>query len=132
MPAKIYYLFNHWEAFWSWATNSLLIFLLGWLPIFIGGEEFNRTVLSYNLPRMTRLLMTLAMLGLVGSAFYALRLLPPRPEKYKNRIYIWMILQWALVPIVMIVFGSIPAFISQTRLMIGKYMGFWVTKKERK
>jgi len=128
---KIYHLFNHWEAFWSWATNSLLIFLLGWLPILIGKGEFNETVLSYNLPRLTRLLMTLAMFGLVGSAFYALRLLPPRPEKYKNRKYIWMILQWALVPIVMIVFGAIPAFISQTRLMIGKYMGFWVTEKKR-
>ncbi len=132
LKKKIYHLFHHWEAFWSWSTNSLLIFLLGWLPIFIGGNEFTRTVLSYNLPRMTRIIMTLAMIGLVGSAFYALRLLPPRPAKYKNRKYTWMILQWVLVPIVMIVFGAIPAFISQTRLMLGKYMGFWVTKKERK
>jgi len=129
---KIYHQFHHWEAFWSWATNSLLIFMLGWLPLFLGGEAFNRTVLSYNLPRMTRTIMTLAMIGLVVSAFYALRLLPPRPEKYKKRKYIWMILQWILVPIVMIVFGAIPALISQTRLMIGKYMGFWVTVKKRK
>lgn len=132
LKKKIYHQFHHWEAFWSWATNSLLIFLLGWLPIFLGGEVFNRTVLSYNLPRMTRLIMTLAMIGLVISAFYALRLLPPRPEKYKKRKYIWMILQWILVPIVMIVFGAIPALFSQTRLMIGKYMGFWVTTKERR
>ena len=129
---KIYHCLNHWEAFWSWATNSLMIFLLGWLPLIIGGDEFNRTMLSYNLPRMTRLIMTLAMVGLVGSAFYALQLLPPRPAKYKSRKYIWMILQWVLVPFVMIVFGSIPALISQTRLMLGKYMGFWVTEKERK
>ena len=129
---KVYHMFHHWEAFWSWATNSLLIFLLGWLPILIGGKEFNRMVLSYNLPMMTRLIMTLAMVGLVGSAFYALRLLPPRPEKYSSRKYIWMVLQWILIPIVMIVFGAIPALISQTRLMFGKYMGFWVTKKKRK
>jgi hypothetical protein len=129
---KIYHLFHHWEAFWSWATNSLLIFLLGWLPLFLGGQAFSATVLSYNLPRMTRLIMTLAMIGLVFSAFYALRLLPPRPVKYKKRKYIWMILQWILVPIIMIVFGAIPALISQTRLMIGKYMGFWVTVKKRK
>ena len=132
LKKKIYHLFHHWEAFWSWATNSLLIFMLGWLPLFLGGEEFNRTVLSYNLPRITRTIMILAMIGLVGSAFYALRLLPSRPEKYKGRKYIWMILQWILVPIVMIVFGAIPALISQTRLMLGKYMGFWVTRKERK
>lgn len=129
---KLYHCFHHWEAFWSWATNSLLIFMLGWLPIFLGGEEFNQTVLSYNLPRLTRLIMVLAMVGLVGSAFYSLQLLPPRPEKYKSHKYIWMILQWVLVPIVMIIFGAIPALISQTRLMLGKYMGFWVTKKKRK
>ncbi len=129
---KIYRCFHHWEAFWSWATNSLLIFMLGWLPLFLGGEEFNRTVLSYNLPRLTRTIMTITMIGLAGSAFYSLQLLPPRPKKYKARKYIWMVLQWILVPIVMIVFGAIPALVSQTRLMLGKYMGFWVTKKRRK
>jgi len=132
LKKKIYHCFYHFEAFWSWATNSLLIFMLGWLPVILGGSDFNQTVLSYNLPRMTRLIMTLAMVGLVGSAFYTLKLLPPRPEKYKSRRYFWMIVQWILVPMVLIVFGSIPALISQTRLMLGKYMGFWVTRKERK
>ena len=129
---KIYHVFYHFEAFWSWATNSLLIFMLGWLPLFLGGKDFNQTVLSYNLPRMTRFIVTLAMLGLIGSAFYTLKLLPPRPEKYKFRRYFWMIIQWILVPFVLIIFGSIPALISQTRLMFGKYMGFWVTVKKRK
>jgi len=129
---KIYHMFYHWEAFWSWATNALLIFLLGWLPLILGGEAFNRTLISYNLPRLTRILMSAAMIGLFFSAFYTLKLLPPRPAKYKSRKYFWMILQWILVPIATIVFGAIPALISQTRLMIGKYMGFWVTEKKRK
>jgi hypothetical protein len=132
LSRKIHLMFYHWEAFWSWATNSLLIFMLGWLPLFLGGEAFNRTLISYNLPRLTRTLMSAAMIGLFLSAFYTLKLLPPRPEKYKSRKYIWMILQWVLVPIATIVFGSIPALISQTRLMFGKYMGFWVTEKKRK
>ncbi|MFH1308897.1 MAG: glycosyltransferase family 2 protein [Patescibacteria group bacterium] len=129
---KLFHCFNVWEGFWSWATNSLLIFFLGWLPLFLGGEEFNTTILSYNLPRMTRLLMTIAMIGLVLSAFYALKLLPPRPKKYTSKKYIFMILQWMLIPLTMTIFGAIPALISQTRLMLGKYMGFWVTTKKRK
>jgi len=128
---KIYHCFNIWESFWSWATNALLIFLLGWLPVWLGGGSFNRTILSYNLPYLTKSIMTLAMVGLVGSAFYTLKLLPPRPPKYKSRKYIWMILQWILVPLATIIFGAIPALISQTRLMLGKYMGFWVTPKHR-
>jgi len=132
LKKKIYHCFYHWEAFWSWATNSLMIFMLGWLPLLLGGEEFGHTVLSYNLPRTTRLIMTVAMVGLVISAFYSLKLLPPRPEKYKSRKYLWMVLQWFWVPVVTIVFGAIPALISQTRLMLGKYMGFWVTEKERR
>lgn len=119
------------EGFWSAATNPILIFLLGWLPLVLGGEAFNTTVLSYNLPRITRSLMTLAMGGLLLSAAIAISLLPPRPP-HRGRInFFWMVLQWMLIPITLIVFGAIPAIDAQTRLMFKKYMGFWVTPKHR-
>jgi len=118
------------EGFWSLATNPLLIFLLGWLPIMLGGKAFNETVLAYNLPIITRDLMFLAMSGLFLSAFISFSFLPKPPDTKKYR-KIFMALQWALVPITMIIFGSIPGLDAQTRLMFGKYMGFWVTPKFR-
>jgi hypothetical protein len=120
------------EGFHSWATNSLIIFFLGWLPLYIGGETFNTDLLSYNLPRFTRNLMILAMLGLVSSAVMSILLLPPRPPQYGRWRYLLMVLQWPLMLITIIFFGSFPGLEAQTRLMLGKYMGFWVTEKARK
>ncbi len=132
LKKKIRLAFVQVEGFWSLATNPLIIFFLGWLPLWLGGEEFNRTLLSFNLPRITRILMTLAMFGLIMSAIISMSLLPKRPahrKKYKN---IFMILQWILVPLTIPIFGAIPGVDAQTRLMLGKYLGFWVTPKHRK
>ena len=131
----------HWawiqiDGFWSWGTNALLIFLLGWLPLFLGGQKFNITLLSYNLPRLTRILMTLAMVGLVGSAIYSTLLLPKRPKEYGwlkwVSKYLGVIIQWILLPFTILIFGCLPGLDSQTKLMFGKYMGFWVTPKEKR
>jgi len=119
------------EGSHSLATNALVIFLLGWLPTVIGRGEFSETLLSYNLPYITRLIMTLAMVGLVFTAIIATNLLPPRPPYYGRFKYVWMVLQWLLFPINMILFGSIPALDAQTRLALGKYLGFWNTPKSR-
>ncbi len=129
---KLYHSFNLWDGYYSWATNALIIFLMGWLPIILGGQKFNVTVLSYNLPQITRAIMTLSMVGLISSAVISMNLLPPKPLQFGKRKYVWMILQWVLVPVTTIIFGSIPALDAQTRLMLGKYMGFWVTPKSRK
>lgn len=128
---KLYYGFTITEGFHSWATNSLIIFLFGWLPLMVGGEAFKETVLSYNLPILTRDIMILAMLGLITSAILTINILPPRPPEYGRHNFLWMILQWASLPFTIIVFGSIPGLEAQTRLMFGKYMGFWVTPKVR-
>ncbi len=123
--------FNMIEGAHSLATNSLIIFLLGWLPTLIGRGGFSDTLLSYNLPFITRWIMTLAMGGLVFTAVLAIYLLPPKPL-YRGRLrYILMVLQWILLPVNMVVFGAVPALDAQTRLALGKYMGFWNTPKSR-
>ena len=130
---KFYWSFHIIESFHSWGTNALLIFALGWLPLFVGGEEFNLTTLSFNLPQVTRTLMTLATLGIASSAILSIILLPPKPEWFKTRHYILYFIQWLLMPATLIIFGALPAIEAQTRLMLGGKLrlGFWVTPKIR-
>jgi hypothetical protein len=40
-----------------------------------------------------------------------------------------MLLQWVLLPITTIVYGSFAAIYSQTRLMFGWYLGWVITEK---
>lgn len=129
---KIYWGFNMIESFWSWGTNSLIIFAMGWLPVIVGGRLFKTTVLAYNTPRFAGYIMTLAMLGITTFIYLSIHLLPPKPEIYGKHRYIFMVLQWLFIPLTLIVSGSFPAIEAQTRLMLGKYMGFWPTPKIRK
>ncbi|MFA7377278.1 MAG: glycosyltransferase family 2 protein [Patescibacteria group bacterium] len=118
-------------GFHAWATNALIIALLGWMPMFLGGDRFNSTVLSSNLPVVTQNLMSVAMVGLLLSAIISSLLLPKRPRQYTIWKKIIITLEWLLIPIVIIIFGAIPCLDAQIRLMRGKYMGFWVTPKAR-
>ena len=120
------------DGHWSWATNSIVIFLLGWLPIILGGESFSQTLFSYNLPIFISRVLTIGMAGLIASIYFSIALLPSKPRVYKKSKYLFFILEWLLLPITMVFFGSVPAIDSQSRLMLGRYMGFWTTPKIRK
>jgi len=120
------------EGHLSWATASILIFFLGWLPLILGGSEFSQTLISYNLPKIISRIMTIGMIGLIGSAYLSLLLLPPKPPEYGRFKYVIFFFSWLLFPVTMVFFASFPALDAQIRLMLGKYMGFWVTEKIRK
>lgn len=128
---RIVILLQQGEGYWSLVTNPIMLIILGWAPIFLGGRVFHETVLSYNLPIVVRNLLILAMFGLVISSIISLSLIPKRPESRSRLRYVTMALQWILIPITMIVFSSIPGLDAQTRLMFGRYLGFWVTPKHR-
>ncbi|MBI3256023.1 MAG: glycosyltransferase family 2 protein [Candidatus Andersenbacteria bacterium] len=126
------YLFRTLEGHLAWATSAIIVAALGWLPLIFGGSEFHSTVLSYSLPRMTRTLMSIAMGGLIISATLSLLLLPRRPQGYSRWRYIFIILQWVLVPIIATLLSAFPALDSETRLMLGRDLNFNVMQKTRK
>jgi len=115
----------------SWSTASLLIALTGWVP-FLLNQRFETTVLALNMPTLGRNMLTLTWVGLVISAIVATLLLPKRPKNFGPSKTIIFVISWVLVPIAAIGFGSIPAIDAQTHLMLGKYLGFWVTPKDAK
>lgn len=131
---KRYWTFNTIEGFHSWATNSLIIFALGWLPLALGGRNFGASLLAYSLPHITRWIVTLSMVGIASSAILSIILLPKKAGGLKYADYFIYFIQWALMPVTLIVFGAFPAVEAQTRLALGgKYrLGFWVTPKTRK
>jgi len=128
---KRYWAIHMIEGFWSWGTNSLMIFMMGWLPIILGGKLFGTTVIAHNVPRITQWIMSFAMFGIITSIYMTLKLLPPRPLTLGRHRHFFMVLQWLMIP-VSLIFSSIPSIEAQTRLMLGKYLGFWPTPKIRK
>jgi hypothetical protein len=69
-------------GFHSWATTALIIGCVGWLPMILGGNRFNETVMAFNLPAITQTLMTISMIGLLISATISSLLLPKKPKNY--------------------------------------------------
>jgi cellulose synthase/poly-beta-1,6-N-acetylglucosamine synthase-like glycosyltransferase len=130
---KWHWAFHLIEGAHSWATNSIIIFSLGWLPVLVGGQQFRASLLAFNLPTITSWIMTLTSVGIVFSVVFSLVLLP-RTRRVGVGQYLWYALSWALVPISMTLFGSFPALDAQTRLALsGRFrLDFWVTPKHRK
>ena len=129
---RMYKLYQYIEGDYNWATASIIITTLGYLPLFVGGSNFTQTIFALNLPFMTKILMTAASAFLIFSIYLNIILLPPRPKNVSKWKTYSMYLQWIFVPIISLAYGSVPGIDAQTRLMFGKYMGFWVTPKARK
>ena len=119
------------EGHISWSTAPLLL-LLSAYPLFIFHFSSTKTVgfLANELPQFASKLQTIAMVGILITLFLSFLILPPKPERYKRRRSVWMVLQWVYLPFTTLVFNSFAAIYSQTRLMFGWYMDkFDVTDK---
>lgn len=127
---KIKWLFKQLEGGYTWASAPLLIFFLGYLPFWFAPEQFRSFAIFQNTPFTLQWLMRFAMIGLFVSAGMSLTFLPPRPQRLSRPFaYGIMVLQWILLPVTFILFGAIPAIDAQTRLMLGKPLGFYISPK---
>ena len=100
----------------------------GFVPMLMNLSS--RRMAAFNLPYIVSLIQTVALIGVIVTIWTSFKLLPKRPEKYKKKKSFEMIFQWILMPVVALLYTSLAAFYSQTRLMLGNYMEkFDVTRK---
>ena len=117
------------EGHVSWASSALIITFGAFGPLLINPEAA-RSVAAHQLPEIVSMIQRVAMVGLCISVFISFKMLPPRPERYRRHRSIWLLLQWVLMPVTSIIYGSSAALNSQTRLLLGKYLErFDVTDK---
>ncbi|MGI9028093.1 MAG: hypothetical protein ACR2FM_04630 [Candidatus Saccharimonadales bacterium] len=110
----------------SWASGPLLLAFSAFIPVFFNPDDIG----SNQLPNVASLIQRVALIGLVITMFLSFKSLPPKPARYKRHRTILMVLQWTLLPITTIVYNSMAALYSQTRLFRGKYLDkFDVTEK---
>lgn len=118
------------EGHLGWSTAPLILLLAALVPFFIySGGNSGSAYLGNQLPQLASRLQTVAMTGILVTLFISIKSLPPKPLRYRRHRTIWMLLQWVYLPITSIVYSSFAAIYAQTRLLLGKYLGFVVTEK---
>lgn len=119
------------QSYLTWSTLAVLITFGGLILQWVN-PRFAQTTLSFYLPHFSSLLLTSALLGLFTLIIVHERLVPPRPRNWNLLVRTFSYLQWIFIPLILLVYGSLPAIDAQTRLMLGRYMEFRVTTKVRK
>ena len=113
----------------SLASVPILVAVGGWVPLLVNSQAA-RDIAAHQLPEVVSGIQRVAMLGLIITIFFAFKMLPPRPERYKRRRTVWMILQWGLMPLTSIGYSAFAAFNAQTHLLFARYLDkFDVTEK---
>lgn len=114
------------ESHVSWATGPILLAFSAFIPILFNPDD----IAANQLPNIVSRIQQVALIGLVVTMFLSFKSLPPKPARYTRRRSVLMVLQWGLLPITTIVYNSMAALYSQTRLFRGKYLDkFDVTEK---
>lgn len=113
------------ESHISWSTTPLILLLAAYPPFLFNPQSY----LANQLPHLVSWIQRILMAGILVSLFLSMRSLPPKPERYKRRRTVWMVLQWVYLPLTILIYSSFAAIYSQTRLMFGWYLGWVITEK---
>lgn len=119
------------EGHVTWAVAPLILAFSGFIPRLLNPKDLGQTgFATLQLPIIVSRIQTVALIGIILTLYLSVKMLPPKPARYKRRRTILMMLQWVMLPVTTIGYNSLSALYSQTRLMLGWYIGkFDVTEK---
>ncbi|OQB08804.1 MAG: hypothetical protein BWY16_01139 [Candidatus Omnitrophica bacterium ADurb.Bin205] len=120
------------ESHVTWAVWAVILLFIGPLPVIFGGAFFNQMAIGYNLSKLTGLLFHFTLLTSLVWIILSRLILPPRPKGVSWIKNVVMVMEWFLVPFIILVLGSTPALDAQTHLALGRYMEFNPTPKSKK
>lgn len=129
---KFKYIFKQFEGGISWATSALIMFVFGFLPlIVVNNTTIGQSIIVRNAPYLLQSLMRISMIGILINAVISALFWPRKKGKIKFYEYFFVFAEWAIFPVTSVLFGALPANEAYFRLLFGKYLGFWVTPKDR-
>ncbi|MDP3998611.1 MAG: glycosyltransferase family 2 protein [bacterium] len=125
--AKTVHLVKIMEDHFLWPVNWFII-TLGANIVSILNPNFTRTVIGYNLPRFSSVVLTSCLLAL---AIFLILDLRQRPKPQSSSIWrkCLLPLEFILMPIVSFFLSALPGLVAHTKLMIGKRLEYKVTDK---
>lgn len=105
-----------WPIYWFIITIGLNLAVLI-------NPAFGRTTLGFMVPKISSFVLTISLVFLIFLLVLDYIYKPKRPKDFPLWRAILMPFEFVLLPISGLIFGSLPALDSHTRLMLGKYMG---------
>lgn len=121
-------LFTIMWAHFLWPVNWFIITIGLTLPTLLN-PAFGRTTLGYTVPKISSLVLTIALSFLIVMLVLDKIYKPARPENFPRWRAFLMPLEFVLMPVAGFVFGALPGLDAHTRLMLGKYIEYKVTEK---
>ncbi len=108
---------------------ALLVSLGGNIPLLIN-PRFANTVMGFNLPIVSSFIIQITLFFFLIMIILDSLLKPAPTGKVTFKKRILFVLEWLVQPITSILLVTIPGFEAHTRLLFGKYLEYYLTKKK--
>src|SRR3989344_686693 len=116
------------QAHFLWPVHFFIITIGLTIPSILN-PRFARTTLGYTVPKLSSLVLTIALVFLGVMLVFDKIYKPQRPKDYPLWRAVIAPLEFFLMPIAGFFFSALPGIDAHTRLMLGKYIEYKVTEK---